>query len=440
MFSLSFIGLIAIVAVVALLISKKVSPIVAFTLIPIIAAVVAGFDLDDISGFFSVGVNDVISVAVMFIFAILFFGIMQDAGLFDPVINKVLALSKGNVIGVAVATVIVACVAHLDGSGATTFLLTVPALLPTYKRLQMSPYLLLLLIGLGASIMNMVPWAGPVARVGTVLNMSAGELWLPLIPLQIVGIVFLLGLAVLLALREKKRIANRHVWNEAAATAYAANASKGKESQKKAGALQMTVNALLMAAVIIVLVVDVLPSPLVFMLGVALALPFNLRKVDDQMEAIKRHAPNALMMATIIIAAGCFLGILNESGMLRALAVDIVGVLPHAVVPYLHVIIGFFGVPFDLILSTDAYYFALLPLVEQIVTEVGVSSTSAAYALVIGNIIGTFVSPLAPAVWLALQLAGLEMGKHIRYSFFIMWGFSIIMLVSAYLLGIITFT
>lgn len=125
--------------------------------------------------------------------------------------------------------------------------------------------------------------------------------------------------------------------------------------------------------------------------------------------------------------------------MLQALAVDIVGVLPHAVVPYIHVIIGFFGVPFDLILSTDAYYFALLPLVEQIVTEVGVSSTSAAYALVIGNIIGTFVSPLAPAVWLALQLAGLEMGKHIRYSFFIMWGFSIVMLVIAYILGIITF-
>lgn len=155
------------------------------------------------------------------------------------------------------------------------------------------------------------------------------------------------------------------------------------------------------------------------------------------MARVKAHAPSALMMASIILAAGSFLGILNGTGMLDALATDLVKILPVAVVPFLHIIIGIFGVPFDLALSTDAYYFALLPIVEQIVTGFGVSSVSAVNALVIGNIIGTFVSPFSPALWLALGLAGLEMGKHIRYSFFIMWLFSIALVLFAVLIGVI---
>jgi CitMHS family citrate-Mg2+:H+ or citrate-Ca2+:H+ symporter len=57
--------------------------------------------------------------------------------------------------------------------------------------------------------------------------------------------------------------------------------------------------------------------------------------------------------------------------------------------------------------------------------------------MVIGNIIGTFISPFSPALWLALGLAGLEMGRHIRYSFFWVWGFSIILIVAAMLIGVI---
>lgn len=73
-------------------------------------------------------------------------------------------ITSGNVIAIAIGTVLVAAVAHLDGSGASTFLITIPALLPLYKHLDMSPYLLLLLVSASASIMNMVPWAGPLGR------------------------------------------------------------------------------------------------------------------------------------------------------------------------------------------------------------------------------------------------------------------------------------
>lgn len=430
---LSIIGLIAILTIIILLISNRVTPIVALVLVPIVAAVVAGFGAEEIGEFFKTGLGSVMNVVVMFIFAILYFGVMQDVGLFNPLINFMIKISRGNIIAVAVATVVIAAVAHLDGSGASTFLITIPALLPLYKRLRMSPYLLLLLVGMSASIMNMVPWAGPLGRAGSVIDMDPTALWRPLIPVQLTGLAMLIVLAVLLALREKRRIAKLPPLAEEPVEVEEANVLASELARPKL----LWVNALLTIGVIAMLVKGIVPAGFVFMVGLSIALPLNFRGVDNQMARVKAHAPSALMMASIILAAGSFLGILNGTGMLDALATDLVKILPVAVVPFLHIIIGIFGVPFDLALSTDAYYFALLPIVEQIVTGFGVSSVSAVNALVIGNIIGTFVSPFSPALWLALGLAGLEMGKHIRYSFFIMWMFSIALVLFAVLIGVI---
>src|SRR5690625_2458092 len=193
--SLSIIGFLTILIIVLLLITNKVTPVVAMVLVPIFAAVIAGFGFAEIGDFFSKGILTVMNVAIMFIFAILFFGVMQDAGLFDPLIRTLIKWTKGNVITVSVGTVIIAAIAHLDGAGASTFLITIPALLPLYKHLKMNPYLLLLLIGGSASIMNMVPWAGPLGRTASVLNVDVTELWRPLIPIQIIGMVLILLLA-----------------------------------------------------------------------------------------------------------------------------------------------------------------------------------------------------------------------------------------------------
>ncbi|WP_404332252.1 CitMHS family transporter [Mesobacillus maritimus] len=443
--SLSLIGFMIILVIVVLLISGKVTPIVAMVLPPIIGALLAGFAFAEIGVFFEEGIASVISIAIMFIFAILFFGIMQDVGLFDPMINKMVALTKGNVITVCIVTVIIAAVAQLDGSGASTFLITIPALLPLYNRLKMNPYLLLLLIAGSAGMINMLPWAGPLGRTASVLGMDVTELWQPLIPIQIIGMVIMLLLAVFLGVREKRRIERMYGGSlEVAAAvelAYEEDEESDTEQEAKKNSLArpklLWINALIALAVIGVLMTGIIPAGLAFMIGVSIALPINYPNVKEQMARIREHAPNALTMASIILAAGLFLGILDGTGMLTAIANDIVGVLPGTIAPYLHLIVGFLGVPFDLLLSTDAYYFALLPVVEQIAAGFGVDSTSTAYAMVIGNIVGKFVSPLAPAVWLALGLSGLEMGRHIRYSLFWLWGISLVLIGIAVLIGII---
>lgn len=442
---LSLIGFAIILAIVIILIRGKTSPIIALVLIPIVGALVAGFGMGEIGEFFNEGISTVINVAIMFIFAILFFGVMSDAGLFEPFINKMIALSRGNIIAVSVATVLIAAVAHLDGSGASTFLIAIPALLPLYKRLGMNPYLLLLLIAGSAAIMNMLPWAGPLGRTASVLNVDVTELWYPLIQIQVIGIVLMIALAVFLGLREKRRIEKQSGNLEKAATLAeqeddAVDIFDGETSSNEnpyARPKLIWINAIIAIGVIALLVSGIIPAGLAFMIGLTIALPINYPNVKEQSELLRKHAPSALTMATIILAAGSFLGILTGSGMLHAIAEDGVSIMPDTVGPFLHLIVGILGVPFDLLLSTDAYYFALFPVVEQIAAGFGVSSLSTAYAMIIGNIVGTFVSPLAPAVWLALGLSGLEMGKHIKYSFFWLWGLSIVLLIIAVLIGVI---
>ncbi|MCC4722783.1 CitMHS family transporter [Salinicoccus sp. RF5] len=435
---LSLVGLLVILTIVVLLIRQKINPIVALVIVPFIGALIAGFGFEQITEFFNDGISSVLSVVIMFIFAILFFGVMQDAGLFNPLIGRMVKLSRGNVILVAIATVIIGAVAHLDGSGASTFLITIPPLLPLYRKLNMSPYLLVMLIGLSASIMNMVPWGGPLGRTAAVTGADPSELWQPLIPLQVVLIILLILVAALLGYLEKMRLKRGGQLVDAlSASELEMGDDQGEDKQSLRRPKLLWLNLLLTLLVVGFLMWGALPAGMVFMLALSIALPLNYRSTELQMERIKEHAPNALMMAAIILAAGSFLGILSNTGMLDALAEDIVYILPAFMVPYLHYILGFFGAPFELILNTDAYYFALLPLVEEIVTGYGVDSIKAAYTMMIGNIIGTFISPFSPALWLAVGLAGIEMGRYIKYAFFWVWGFSLLALAAAFLMGII---
>src|SRR5699024_4269865 len=185
------------------------------------------------------------------------------------------------------------------------------------------------------------------------------------------------------------------------------------------------------------LVWGVFPAGLVFMIALSIALIVNFSTVDEQNETIRKHAGNALTMGTIILAAGSFLGILSGTGMLDSIATDTVKIIPNAISPYIHLIIGFLGMPFDLLLSTDAYYFALLPVAEQIGLTFGIPSLATTYAMIVVNSVGTFVSSFLPALWLDVGLAGLEMWIHLLYSVFWLWGISIILLIVGLIIGLI---
>ncbi|PTK62936.1 citrate transporter [Staphylococcus haemolyticus] len=448
---LTIMGIIIIGSIVGLLIAKKISPVVGMILIPSIGALLLGYGIKDLVKFFNSGLESVMSVVIMFIFAIIFFGIMTDSGLFKPIVKRLILMTRGNVVIVCIVTALIGMFAQLDGAGAVTFLLSIPALLPLYKALNMNKYLLILLLAISAAIMNMVPWGGPMARVASVLKVkSVNELWYGIIPVQLIGFVLVLIFATYLGFREKKRIKNAIDNGEVEPTLnidihrLVKNYERDQDIKfpVRGRALKhgwvIWANVLLTIIVLVMMLANVAPPEFAFMIGVAIALVINFPNVDEQMNRLKAHAPNALMMAAVIIAAGMFLGVLEETGMLKSIALNFIKIIPDAVGPYLHIIVGFFGVPLDLLTSTDAYYFALLPIVEQTASQFGINPVSTAYSMVIGNIVGTFVSPFSPALWLAIGLAEANMGTYIKYAFFWIWGFAIVLLGIAVLIGTVT--
>lgn len=420
--------------IVALILMRRITPLVAFTLLPVIACALAGFTPAEIGKFITEGLKAVAPTATLFIFAILYFGIMRERGLFAPLVNFLLRSTGGKPLAVAVVTVAVTAVTHLDGIGAATFLLVIPALLPLYLRLGMKREMLLCLVVLSAGVMNMVPWGGTTARASAVTGIDASQLWISLIPIQLIGLALVMGLAVFLGRRAQRSLAGTGDAGEhSAATSAGDDATLlSPRTWRYWGNLGLTV------AILACLFTGAFPLFACFMVGLGLALVLNYPSLSEQNAAVMRHASDALQMALVMLAAGILLGVLSGAGMSNGMAHWMINGLPEGSASWLHVIIGAFGVPLGMLFSPDAYYFALLPVIRDVAVAAGVDPAAVAKAMLIGENTGFGVSPVVPSVYLAIGLAGVELYKHIRYTVLWAWGISLVMLAAAVLLGVVT--
>ncbi|MCZ2813232.1 MULTISPECIES: CitMHS family transporter [unclassified Modestobacter] len=440
----ALLGYLTIAAILALLLSQRISAVVALAGVPIITGLLAGFTPTEVGGFIAEGLSGIVGITAMFVFAILFFGLMRDAGLFDPVIRRIVRWAGDAPPTVAVATTALALVAHLDGAGAVTFLIAVPAMLPLYDRLGMSRLTLTACVGLGAGVMNVVPWGGPTARAATTLGVDANEIWVPLIPAQIAGGLMALGVAWFLGKREARRLAASGAGTPATAGSRTAVATGGSGSSsadrpapsapagtgtdaEESGAAGdpaaadlrrprlLWVNAVLTVAVIGLLVAQVASPEMIFIVGAIIALLLNYPGMAAQTSRIQAHATGAMLMASTLLAAGAFLGVLNGTGMITAMAESAAEVVPAGVVPALPLIVGVLGVPLSLLFGPDAYYFGVLPVLIEIGEQFGVSGMDLARASVLGEeTLGFPISPLTGAFYLLVGLGGVNIGAHIR--------------------------
>ncbi|GAA3909239.1 hypothetical protein GCM10023084_71830 [Streptomyces lacrimifluminis] len=150
-------GFATIAVLLLLTMTRRASVLVALILLPVLAALIGGF-AGDLGELILGGLSKVAPTGIMIAFAVLYFSLMVDAGLFDPLIHGLLRAAGGDPLRITVATAVLTLCVALDGDGASTFLITVSALLPVYKRLGMNPLVLSGVVCLGAGVMNMVPW------------------------------------------------------------------------------------------------------------------------------------------------------------------------------------------------------------------------------------------------------------------------------------------
>ena len=438
---LAVLGFATIIVIIILLLKNVTVPSIAFIGVSTVTAailVLSGtFTIDEIGKFIKSGVSGVHGTAVLFIFSVLFFGLMSDVGLFDRIINALMKKVGSNVVGVAVMTCIIAIIGHLDGGGASTFLITIPAMLPVYKKLKMRPTTLLLICVTAMGVMNLLPWGGPTMRAAAVLNMDANELWRQIIPMQAVGIIIALVTAVLWGGVEKKRGAGA---NSTLQIEYG-DASDDAGGTDAVNALARPklfwFNLCLTLAVIICLVFLPVQAYYTFMVGCAIALLVNYPGAKLQNKVIKSHAAPSLMMASTILAAGVFLGVLEDSEIMNHMANILALGIPQSLGRFLPIIIGVMSVPLTLLFCTDSYFYGLLPVLIEVGARFGVDPVHIALAMVVCRNCATFISPVVPATFLGVGLAGVEIKDHIKTCFLWVWGVSIICLISGIILGVI---
>ncbi|WP_277203184.1 CitMHS family transporter [Veillonella seminalis] len=437
---LGFLGLLMIVIIVWALIQSKTNPVPIFVIVPIIAAVIAGFGPEDIFKFIQTGVSKTWSTAVLFIFSIVYFSLMSDVGLFDPMVNYLAKKAGNNIMLVTIATAMIAVIGHLDGALASTLLITIPAMLPIYKKLHIRPVVLVCIIGAAMSIMNLVPWGGPVARTGVVLNADVNALWQELIPLQGVGLVILLVFATYMGMVEKRRGAGLNPTGEAAlldssiVPADSNTTTADIEAMKRPKLLWF--NGILTLIVILLLCFTKIPLYGAFMFGLAIALIVNFPGAKAQAKAIKMHADTALTMPMILLASGVFLGVLSGTKMMDNMASMLIALVPDFLGSHLQTVFGILGVPIGMLLGTDSYFFGLVPLAISVGQKFGVNPQDMAMAMLISKNYGVLVTPHAATTFLACGLAGIEIKDMLKFCAPRLFVMSLISLAFGAMLGL----
>ncbi|NPV03679.1 MAG: citrate transporter [Syntrophaceae bacterium] len=430
---LALLGLLTMLALLAVILTKRLSALAALIAIPIIGALIGGFGLG--TGKFIVqGLQSIAPVVAMFIFAIIFFSVLMDAGMFDPIINKILRHVGHHPTRVVMGTALLAMVAHLDGSGATTFLIVIPPLIPLYDRLNMDRRVLACVVALGAGTMNVLPWGGPTIRAATALQVQVTDLYNPVIPAHLCGLAFVMLVAYWLGRRETRRLGI--VGNTGSeGEVYERQLTDEEKSLRRPKMFWF--NIILTVAVIVGLVWGTLSPAVLFMVGATLALVVNYPNVAMQRARVDAHAKAALMMASILLAAGSLMGIMKGTGMIAAMAKAAVTFIPQGLETHIPAIVALISMPMSLLFDPDSFYFGFLPVVAEVAKTLGVPALQVGQAAIIGQMTTGFpLSPLTPSTFLLIGLTGVELGEHQKFTFLYAYLVTIVMAIASIAIGL----
>ena len=445
---LAALGFITVLVMLVLIMTKKASPLVALIAVPVITGIIACAFIevvpegategvvDFVANFKSLGgmitgsdgIGSVAATGVMFIFSILFFGVLTDAGTFRPIIGGIVKFMGTDPVKIAIGTAILAMAVHLDGSGAVTFLICVPPLVPLYDAVGMKRTTLATIVAMAAGTMNILPWGGPTIRAATALNVDVvSELFMPVLPAVLVGLALDVVLSALLGAREKARLGTVKL-----TSAEFKMAELTEEEKKLARPHLFWVNIILIIAAIVTLLFSGFAPAVVFMIFYVLATVINYPKVADTKARVDANAKSAIMMCSVLFAAGAFCGIMTGTGMITEMANTLVSIIPHSLGKFFPVIVGIIGMPASLLFDPDSFYYGVLPVLAQTAEGFGVAGVNVGQAAILGQMtVGFPVSPLTPSTFLLVGLAGVDLGEHQKKTIPILWLVSLVMLVVA---------
>lgn len=413
---------------------KKMSPFTALVLIPLAFALVAVLTgvVQDVNigtlvrqGLFGNNSKDKLTAmkgtaetGVMLLFAILYFSLMLDSGLFDPITNKMIRYAKGDPMKVLVATAIVAAAVSMNGDGTTTTLICCSAFVPIYKKLDMKLMNLGVLVILQNTIMNLLPWGGPTARAMSVLGVEADILGY-LAPGMVISILYVIFFVARgMGKKERARLGIKELTD-------AELDELTTISDPEVLAIRRPQNFWINAVMTLVLVgwlvagsfidaIEVKPVVL-FLIGTGLAMMINYPDLKTQSKRIGENAGDAVQVVLLVFGAGVFMGLFQGTGMAKALTDSIVHIIPQQLAGFWSLIIALISVPGTFFLTNDGFYYGVLIPFAEIGRQYGFTDMQMALASLMGQAFH-LLSPLVAFIYLLLRLTGLDMGEWQRES------------------------
>lgn len=420
---LAFLGFAAIAALLAATLSRRVPLPAALVLVATTAGLLAGAG-GGIAAMMLDGVLRVAPVVAMAAFGVLYFGLMLEAGLFDPLIRRLTRLSRGDPLRLCLATAVITMAVALDGDGTTTFLIVATAVMPRREQLGMSRRVLACVVSLAAGVMIILPWGGPTARAMAALDAGAGAIFTPLLPAIGAGMLWVLLAAFILGRRERGRLG----WMPGGGAAREAAPPERRAARGRPWLLWF--DAGLTLALLAGLAAEVLPMAALFALAFAIALPVNLPARRDQLAILRAHAGGIGAIATTIFAAGVFTGVLIGTGMIAAMAGVAASAVPAGLAPALPALVAVTAMPLSLVFPPDAYYFGVLPVLARSAACLGMDPVLVGRGAILGQTTTGFpLSPFVPATYVLIGLCGVSLGEHQRFAF--PWAFGTTLVMTA---------
>lgn len=435
---LAITGFIIMTAIMILMFTKKASVIVALLVTPIIGCIIIGQGAN-IGKYITTGVTSMAGTTAMFLFAMLFFGLMRDNGAFDPIVKFIVKSVGGNPVLVCIGAYVIGLIGQLDGSGPTTYLLVVPAMLPIFKKLKMNPLVLGCIAAISSGAANLLPWSGPALRASSVMGMTPSELVAPMVIPQMITIVFGCGLAAFLGSKEKKRLTREGILDITEKIEHSYEEALSDREKEMRRPKLVVFNVLLIVAVLVSMLTSFIDPIFAFMLAFVVCLVVNYPDPDMQRKLIDDHAKELMLTIGVVISAGALSGILKESGMAEAMAKAVVAAIPQSFGAAATLLVGFLSVPMSMFADVDTWSFGIMPVMSNAVQALGVPAVDIARAGLTGfGTLGFPVAPLNGAPFLLVGLLGVDFSDHQRFSIKYAWLTSAFLMTVALLMGVFT--
>lgn len=410
--------IIMMIAILVLLVWNKTHPGIVLGGIPIIAAFIMGFSPRQIQGFMGQGFGVIVGTLCIMLFAILYFGILHELGVFKWLVNKIMGLLKNNVLGVMFATAIISILTQLDGSGATTALCTIPPLAPVYDKMKIRKDALVFIEGLGSGIFIFLPWAPAINEGAAYLGVQAYDVYRWLIPVAIFAVGLYFITLIPLSIVEKRHGAGmtdeeyailREEITKPVELPY------GKPLAIFASILTLVIMGLLLAGI--------MPTTVTFALGYFLLMILTFKTPKKMGEYLAKQAPMILSLTMTMLGVAILVGVNNGTGALAEVA-ELIAASNGGFVKHLPWLCCLFSLPLSFI-TGNAKMSVVIPAVAAIAAPFGISPEAVLGGILFAGACGASVNVFSGSCYLAVNLAGIEIKDHIKYSLLTYFLFSI---------------